>query len=703
MALDNRYVTGFSLEQVFRDKDTGEPLAGGIISFFEDENRIVPKNVFELVGAPTNPPPNYVYAPLPNPIILSSIGTIQDAAGNNVALYAYPYDAAGNLELYYVTVTNQYGVPQFTREAWPSSLANGNANAGQANIANLLTNPQFAQVLFIPGAPLVINIAGAGTQRIAIAPDWFITVTTTGASTVTLTRTSITGVTAYPFNPPYTLTITPGANITVLQLSQRLNNNPSIFSPQNAGSLNGWVAASILLAPLSSLQMIYAPSQGPQQVLLNANNLTGVYTEFSNTVQLTPANSTDNSNVGYVDIILSLPAANPTTISNVQITGLQSNIQNVTYDQTPVNRQVDFMFNYYNSLLQYKPISSYLIGWDFAKNPAQALGTAIAASGAGANTSRYVWDQTIVFQSANNGPAISRGTNGALTITATNATQFAVIQYLEAVDARELLNSRNSVNVAAISNNAGGLNATISLWYTTDANLPSCAANNSIVATLTAAGKPATFNGNWVEIPRSNLGDAVFTIGASPTTTNFNDYGFSGWDLQGIAATNTATFFAIVVGTATLGAASTASFQSISLVPGDIPTRPAPKTTSDTILSCQRYYYKSFQQGTVPAQAVGVGTGDYAFLTYVAGAGPTVIGTYEFPVPMSGVPAITFFNPSAANAFVWDISSGASWSVTTTTFVSATTWNLHGTTDAGSLGTGSLNSIHFTADARLGR
>ena len=41
--------------------------------------------------------------------------------------------------------------------------------------------------------------------------------------------------------------------------------------------------------------------------------------------------------------------------------------------QNSVNRQNDYLFHYYNPLLQYKPIESFLIGWDFPVNPAQPL------------------------------------------------------------------------------------------------------------------------------------------------------------------------------------------------------------------------------------------------------------------------------------------------------------------------------------------
>ena len=268
MALNPLYITAIDLCEYFVDKSTGQPLAGGIVSFWEDASRTTPKLVYELTGAP----PNYTYTALSNPIILSNTGTFQDSSGNNIAVYYYPYDANGNVQLYYITVTDSLGVEQFTREAWPN--IEESAEATQANISNQLTNPQFVQTLFT--SPLTLTTSGTGTLSVTIAPDWVLNVTTVGIGTVTVTRNSITGSTAYPFNPPYTLTIAPGVNVTGLTLVQKLPNNPGIWSPQT-GATDGWVAASILLAPLSSLTMSYVPSTGTSTVLLAANNLSGIY------------------------------------------------------------------------------------------------------------------------------------------------------------------------------------------------------------------------------------------------------------------------------------------------------------------------------------------------------------------------------------------------------------------------------------------
>lgn len=137
MALNPSYVIAPSLEQYYVDKVTGAPLAAGIITFYSDINRTVLKPIFQLSGSP----PNYSYTQLPNPIILSSVGTFTDNNGNDIIPYYFPYDANGNIELYYVTITDSLGNPQFTREGWPNITASGGIEGTQ--ISNFIPDGQF--------------------------------------------------------------------------------------------------------------------------------------------------------------------------------------------------------------------------------------------------------------------------------------------------------------------------------------------------------------------------------------------------------------------------------------------------------------------------------------------------------------------------------------------------------------------------------
>lgn len=594
MALNSMYIVATDLNPYFVNKITGQPLAAGTISFYEDSSRTTPKAVYELTGSP----PNYTYTALPNSLTLSSVGTIVDTNGNQVALYYYPYDAEGNVQLYYIVVKDSAGTVQFTREAWPNVTDESSASSEINNVViNQLSNPQFAEVLFDPSAAWVISVPSSASYE--IAPDWFIDVTVSTATTVTVQRTAIAGISQYPSNAPYKMTFTPGSNVTGLTLRQRLPHNPNIWTPAT-GADNGCVAFNVTLDNGSSLSAVYKPSNGSPTTIFNQNNTSGVPQEYSVVTQLPPGASLNTADTGYVDINLVLNASVPTTLTNVQIIGVDSaQVTGVLFNQAPVNRQVDQLFHYYKAPLEQKPLKSYLVGWDFSLNPAQALGPTVAAFATGANTSNYVWDQTICFQSANSGVSFSRNANnGGLVVTGAATGQFALIQYVDMPTAYQILNQEVSVNISAVTNVVAGVQGTVQLYYCTDASLPNMVANTSIVATLNADGSVATDNGAWFPLTRK-LPSAKFTV-ATSATTEFNDYAFSGWDMEGASAINTATFVAIVVGFAPIASTNTITFNSIALVPGSIATRPAPQTANEALLDCARYYYTSYPRNAVP-------------------------------------------------------------------------------------------------------
>lgn len=141
MGLDLRFSPEPSLQEGFLDKSTGLPLSFGLVFFYSDVNRTVLKPIYELSGSP----PNYTYTPLPNPVILSGIGTIQDGSGNDVIPYFFPFDANGNVELYYIVVTDQFGVQQFTRQGFP----NVGTNVNPPNVLNFSQN-------FIPNGQFLL-------------------------------------------------------------------------------------------------------------------------------------------------------------------------------------------------------------------------------------------------------------------------------------------------------------------------------------------------------------------------------------------------------------------------------------------------------------------------------------------------------------------------------------------------------------------
>jgi len=719
MALDERYITDTTLEPLFVDKLTGLPLANGLVYFWEDDQRNTPKPVYQLSGAP----PNYTYTALPNPIHLSAVGTFQNAGQDNIAVYYYPYDADGNVELYYVEVfsADDMVVPQFVREAWPNVVgsldpANGGGNGG---FSNQLSNPQFVDVLFDTTTGLTITYSGNSTTTQEIAPGWFLKATHAGAGSITVNRLDITGTQNIQTNPPYVLSITAGSNLTSFELYQRLPRNPDIWSSTSANNI-GYIAASITLANTTSAKMYYAPSNtGTRQTILDATNNSGAYKEFRDTTQLLIGDNPDSpATDGYVDIVIELPLAGTTRLTSVQVVGLDNAEENVAFEQETVNRQQDHLFHYYNPLLQRKPIPSYLTGWDFRLNPRQ-FGNTVGPIATGANKSFYAWDQTIVFQSATNGVIASVDAAGGLRLTANATTQLAVIQYLGAEQANDILSGRVSVGIKGSSNVAHS--GTISLWATTDANLPSVApaTYNSIVATLNADGSVATRNGTWTELSRLS-GPAKINLSAADSETFL-----SGWtDNVSAPLVGTATFFAIVIGFDSVTAAGWVNLDWVSLNAGDIATRPAPQTPDQVLRECQRYYEMSYETAAAVDTATSVNALSFAQNSTLPSAGNTSLQPNGFSIAFNTAKRVN--NPTLKLYSPVNITGGGTVNVfskgagTANEDVAAANWTgvsgnkiYHFDTTVDILGTARPYTnittpvvfsirLHYTADARLG-
>lgn len=141
MAIDpSLLIAAPMLQDYFVDKTTGAPLSGGVITFYQDNSRTTLKNVYYQSGSPLG----YTYIPLPNPLTLSDVGTIEDANGNDVIPFFYPYSELDNTtkQPYYITVYSSDGILQFTRQNFPFNPGTSSGIVNATN-ENLIANNEF--------------------------------------------------------------------------------------------------------------------------------------------------------------------------------------------------------------------------------------------------------------------------------------------------------------------------------------------------------------------------------------------------------------------------------------------------------------------------------------------------------------------------------------------------------------------------------
>lgn len=639
MAINPLYIPLFNIEEVILDKDTGLPLAAGVVKFYRDSQPLTPKPVYQISGTSGN----YTFVCLGPELTLGLSGTFVNSDGDPIVPYAYPYDANGDLDLYYVTVESAGGVAQFVRKAVPYVDTGGITPSERTSTENEISNPQFVEMIISDGVN-VIDVTGTNTVT-QVAPGWDIITTGTGTLTLERLEPTSSGVVT---NPPYALRIEASSGLGAsFTLRQRFLNTPSIFRNNFASAS---LAAAVISGGGSFVSMNYIPSTGTPTELIASTSIPtdGAYHVISgNAAILDQANQA--ASIGYVDISITLPTSRNLAITSIQVVGTDLGVD-IPFDEQTAARQIDHLFHYYKEPIFYKQVDSYLVGWDFPLNPAQIFGSSVTAH-VGANQSYYGWDNTIIFQTTTSSFTLNRGSAGELVLNAAATTQGAIIQYLDATQSRKLLNQELCLNISALTTKTGGLPITVSLWYTTDASLPSTVGSNeSLVDSLDADGKPDGFNGIWTELKTINGQTLTATIAES--ATDFTDYPFIGYNLDDAVVSNAITYFAVVIGTAQMETADTLHFNSVSLCPGSIPCRPAPKTADEVLRQCQALYETSYEPGVRPGTITNNG---FIFINQKVTNPSVSPNTVCFPQSFSlqfktikrAAPQMSFYSPLA--------------------------------------------------------
>ncbi len=453
---------------------------------------------------------------------------------------------------------------------------------------NQITNPQFALVNF--ATPFTLT--SISTQVINVAPGWFLNLTGTG--NVTLSQVLLNNSIVNPTNASYALRIQLSGSWTNAYLSQRFENNGILWS-------NTWVSSIIMALSNPGLQNISASlvdSQGHTLTsILSTTPLSENFVAYPGLGQILDSLDTDFPSpsvpAAYIEYQLKflMPNSVDITLSSIQLVSSDVPLE-FLYEQTTIERQIDQTFHYYQPQLNFKPVPSLLTAWDFSLNPAQ-FGNAISIT----TTPQYIWDQTICASALHTMTTSFVTTTGDFIVAPSSGLDaFYVLQYLKDAQALKTTFSNLAVNISAYCLDNPGVVARVYLFYSSGGGtipiLP------TTIGTIAASGIFTLTAANWTEIPQISGQSFSGTLPLGFTEDVFFDLGFNGWDGRINFGSTANANFAIVVTFQIPTPIPRVVLSSISLTPGDIPTRPAPQSYDEVIRECQYYYETNADIGT---------------------------------------------------------------------------------------------------------
>lgn len=238
MSLNPQFMISPNLQEFYIDDATGLPLSGGFVTYYKDNARSTLKSVYQLVGTSGS----YLFTVLPNPLTLSGAGTPLNQSGQDVKVYFNPYDANGNIELYYITVTDSFGNAKLQRQAWPN--ISGSVSTFEFNY-NFIRNPTFYS--WSNGTAFNNVRTGSVSTLDFMHDDWTYTMDDPSQTINVLRGTFTAGDNSVDGNPPYYLIY---QNVGAGAVSASINSFQQTY--KSVQTLNGQtVSASIWINQVS--------------------------------------------------------------------------------------------------------------------------------------------------------------------------------------------------------------------------------------------------------------------------------------------------------------------------------------------------------------------------------------------------------------------------------------------------------------------
>jgi hypothetical protein len=339
------YISSTPLQWYFVDKGTAEAMAGGIVTFYEQDSQTTLKPIYQLDdSSPTG------FSVLNNPIQLTAVGTFADNNGNDIIPYFYPFNLITGLpELYYVTVYNSAGVLQFTREDWPPNMAEASSIIIENEVLNFVANGQF---LLHNNKPTTATIVTNESDTVSyIAPGgWTFEKESTSTSTDVVSFVRELTASSNPLvdaNPRYYISIATNgtdANYSRKDLCltfpdvNKFADNTLTFSWQGYASTGGTPTVEIILRQYFGTGSSTAPANGNivetvigTQIISSTNSIYNISIPFPPNTNDSVGPTIDND---YLQICLRLPNSAQTVLFTDFV--LTPSVTEVTaFPQTP--------------------------------------------------------------------------------------------------------------------------------------------------------------------------------------------------------------------------------------------------------------------------------------------------------------------------------------------------------------------------------
>jgi len=281
-------------------------------------------------------------------------------------------------------------------------------------------------------------------------------------------------------------------------------------------------------------------------------------------------------------------------------------------------------------------------------------GTSFDSSTTPANSDdTYLLDRMLLLSDGNDIVDVSQETteipNGAYSSikfdVETANKQFAYCQILEAKDAAKIIGGQASLSFKAkkggSNSTLGTLRAAIISWSSTADSVTS-----DVIGTWAGAGTDPTLASNWTyENTPSDL----------TLTTSFQTFKIEDVDIDTASAANVAVLIWCDDTDATVG--DLAYIGDIQLEEGEVATPYENKGFEQELEKCLRFFQKSFNYATVPAQSAGRTGALEFFQNRTSGSSHCQQNYYAKPMRVS--PTVTLYNPSAANAQIRNLDTGS--------------------------------------------